>query len=323
MYSKPMNVNKLVKRIFKIYTKGLICGLLLFLTQINAQQAPHYAQYFYNMQVLNPAFVGAKSDFNAALLTRAQWINIEGAPETTTFSANTRINSGFGFGGTVISDKIGLVDNTSLNVDISYTIPTSQVGRLSFGVKTGISFFNNDLASGITVDNEVYASTSGQYGNLGFGMLYTTDQFYVGLSVQNLFKSPVFTLQDDIQTVRGLERGNYFLTAGMPIQISKFSEIVFLPSTMIKFTPTLPISVDVNANFIFNNSFDVGVSYRYQNSYSAMVGILISDAFRVGYAYENYLSAIGQNLNSHELILRIDLNFERNKRWLFLNCCNF
>lgn len=296
---------------------------MLFSFVVTAQQAPHYAQYFYNMQVLNPAFVGSKSDFNAALLTRTQWINIEGAPETTTFSANTRINSGFGFGGTVISDKIGLVDNTDLNIDVSYTIPTSQFGRLSFGVKTGIAFFNNDLASGITVDNEVYASTTGQYGNLGFGMLYTTDKFYVGLSVQNLFESPVFRLQEDIQTVRGLERGNYFLTAGMPIQISKFNNIVFLPSTMLKFNPTLPVSIDLNANFIFDDIFDVGLSYRYQNSYSGMVGVLISERFRVGYAYENYLSSIGQNLSSHELILRVDLNFKRNKRWLFLNCCNF
>jgi type IX secretion system PorP/SprF family membrane protein len=289
----------------------------------NAQQAPHYAQYFYNMQVLNPAFVGSKSDLNAALLTRRQWINVEGAPETSTFSVNTRINSGFGFGATVISDKIGLVDNTSLNFDVSYTIPTSEFGRLSFGVKSGIAFFNNDLASGITVDDEVYASTTGQYGNLGFGFLYSSKDFYVGLSTQNLFESPVFRLQDDIQTVKGLERGNYFLTGGMSIELSKFSDVVFRPSTMIKYTPTLPLSVDINANFIFNSKYEVGVSYRHQNSLSAMVSLIINEKFRIGYAYENYLSSIGQNLNSHELILRIDLKLERNKRWLNLDCCYF
>ena len=302
---------------------GFFCFLLLNVLFVNAQQAPHYAQYFYNMQVLNPAFVGSKSDFNAAILTRRQWINVEGAPETSTFSVNTRINSGFGFGATVISDKIGLVDNTDLNFDVSYTVPTSEFGRLSFGVKSGISFFNNDLASGITVDDEVYASTTGQYGNLGFGFLYSSEDFYVGLSTQNLFKSPVFRLQDDIQTVEGLERGNYFLTGGMSIELSKFKDIVFRPSTMIKYTPTLPLSVDINANFIFNSKYEIGASYRHQNSLSAMVSLLIDEKFRIGYAYENYLTSIGQNLNSHELILRIDLELKRNKRWLFLNCCDF
>jgi len=319
----------MIKRIVKniILTNRLKIGFLslLFLYVIiaNAQQAPHYAQYMYNMQVLNPAFVGSKSDLNATLLTRQQWVNVDGAPETTTFSVNTRLNSGFGIGATVISDKIGLVDNTGLNLDISYTVPTSEFGRLAFGVKSGISFFNNDLADGITVDNEVYASTSGQYGNLGFGLLYSSRDYYVGLSVQNLFKSPVFRLQDDIQTVEGLERGNYFLTGGMAVELSKFNDIVFFPSTMIKFTPTLPISIDMNANFVFDKKFEVGVSYRLQNSLSAMAAIIVNEKVRIGYAYENYLTAIGQNLNSHEIILRIDLNLRRNKRWLYLDCCYF
>lgn len=318
-----MNVMRKLIGLINIFKTILFSLIFLQVIIVNAQQAPQYAQYLYNMQVLNPAFVGAKSDFNATLLTRRQWINVEGAPETNTFSVNTRLNSGFGIGATVINDKIGLVDNTNLDLDLSYTIPTSEYGRLSFGVKSGIAFFNNDLASGITVDNEVYASTTGQYGNLGFGMLYTTDDFFVGLSMQNLFKSPVFRLQEDIQTVRGLERGNYFLTGGMSIDLSRFNDIVFIPSTMIKFTPTLPISIDVNANFIYNKMIEAGVSYRHQNSVSGVVALIINEKFRIGYAYENYLASVGQNLNSHELILRVDLNLTRNKRWLFLNCCNF
>jgi hypothetical protein len=92
---------------------------------------------------------------------------------------------------------------------------------------------------------------------------------------------------------------------------------------MTKFTPTLPISVDMNANFRFSNIFEAGVSYRHQNSISAMAAIIVYDNYRIGYAYENYLTSIGQNLNSHEIILRIDLNFKRNKRWLFQDCCYF
>ena len=302
---------------------AIVSFMLLNTMLTNAQQLPHYAQYKYNMQVLNPAFVGSKSDLNASLLTRQQWMNVEGAPETTTFSVNTRLNSGFGLGATVVNDQLGLVDNTDVNLDVSYTIPTSEFGRLSLGIKGGTAFFTNDLAGGITVDNEVYASTSGNYGNLGFGMLYTTEDYYVGLSAQNLFTSPVFELQDDIQTVEGLERGNYFLTAGMPIELSKFNDIVFSPSAMVKYSPTLPLSVDVNANFIFNGNFEAGVSYRLQNSLSAMVAVILNDKFRIGYAYENYITGLGQNLNTHEIILRIDLNLKRNKPWLYLDCCYF
>jgi len=311
-----------LKHNFKIV---LIVFMFFNINVSYAQQEPHYAQYKYNMQVLNPAFVGSKSDLNASLLTRQQWMNVEGAPETTTFSVNTRLKSGFGIGATVISDQIGLVDNTNLNLDVSYTVPTSQFGRLALGVKSGISFFNNDLASGTTVDNEVYASTSGNYGNLGFGMLYSSKDYYVGLSVQNLFKSPVFELQDDIQTVKGLERGNYFLTGGTAINLSKFNDVVFYPSAMIKYTPTLPLSVDMNANFVYNSKFEAGISYRIQKSISAMVSVILNEKFRIGYAYENYMTGLGKNLNTHEILLRIDLKFGDNndRRWLNMDCCDY
>lgn len=317
-------IKSIIKHINVTYIKLAIASLMfLCATNVNAQQVPHYAQYRYNMQVLNPAFVGAKSDFNAALLTRQQWINVDGTPETTTFSVNTRLNSGFALGATIISDKIGLVDNTDINLDVSYTIPTSQYGRLTLGIKGGIAFFNNDLASGITVDNEVYASISGDYGNLGFGMLYSSKDYYIGLSAQNLFKSPVFKLQDDVQTLKALERGNYFLTGGMSVELSKFNDVVFYPSAMIKYTPTLPISIDVNANFVFDKKFEAGVSYRLQNSLSAMVAIIINEKFRIGYAYENYITGLGRSFNTHEIILRLELDLKRSKRWLYTNCCNF
>ena len=287
------------------------------------QQQPHYAQYLYNMQVINPAFVGSKSDLNVTLLRRQQWVNVEGAPETTTFSANTRVNSGFGFGTTVISDKIGLLDNTSVNGDLSYTLPVSEFGRLSFGVKTGLSFFNNNLASGTTVDNEVYASRTGTYGNLGFGFLYTNQHFFAAFSVPNIFATPVFTLQQNFETVTDLENGNYFFSCGAFINLSKFSDIVFRPSTLIKYTPNLPLSVDINANFIYNKTYEFGLSYRYTNSISAMFALNINEKFRIGYAYENQLNAIGNNFNTHEIILRLDLKLNRNKRWLYDDCCYF
>lgn len=318
-----MNINL----ILNIYKRGflillfIICGLNSVV--VNAQQAPHYAQYMYNMQVLNPAFVGHKSDLNATLLSRGQWVNVDGAPETVTFSLNTRLNSGWGIGATFIRDEIGLVDNTDLNIDVSYSVSLTDSSLLSFGIKGGVAFFNNDLASGITVDNEVYASTTGQYGNMAFGLLYTSNKYYLGLSVLNIFESPVFRLQDDIQTVQGLERGSYFLTGGTIIEISKFNDITFRPSTMIKYSPTLPLSVDLNANFNFSNKFEAGLSYRHQNSISAMASIIFYDRFRIGYAYENFLAAFGPNLNSHEIILRVDFDLKRNKKWIYRDCCFF
>jgi type IX secretion system PorP/SprF family membrane protein len=314
------STHKIIKSLLKL---TLYSFLLFYIANVRAQQVPHYAQYMYNTQVLNPAFVGLRSDFNATLLSRGQWVNVDGAPQTTTFSVNTRLSSGFGFGAVVISDQIGLLDNTNVNLNASYTIPTSQNGRLALGLKGGLGFYNNDLASGITVDNESYASTTGQFFDMGFGMLYSTNRYYVGLSAMNIFESPMFFVEDNLSTIKGLERANYFLTAGAVFDLSRFGDVKFLPSTMIKYTPTLPLSVDLNANFRFNNIFEVGVSYRHQNSVSAMASVILYNRIRIGYAYESYFTNAVQNLSSHEIILRVDLKLKRKNKWLFLDCCSY
>jgi hypothetical protein len=50
-----------------------------------AQQNPHYTQYMYNMNVINPAYAGSKESISFGALYRKQWVNIEDAPTQFTF----------------------------------------------------------------------------------------------------------------------------------------------------------------------------------------------------------------------------------------------
>jgi len=306
--------------------------LLLFITNTQAQQAPHYTQYLYNMQILNPAFVGSKADLSVSLLSRKQWVGLDGAPETTTFSVGGRTMDAFGLGATIIKDKIGLATSTNVNIDASYTIPTSRYGRLAFGLKGGLTFFNNNLSNGITPDNEIYASTEGNYPNVGFGALYYNDQFFVGLSVPNLLNTHQFKVLENIDQNDGISNNNYFLAAGYMYDFSEY--LKFKPSTIIKYTPSLPVSVDMNANFIYNEKIELGLSYRYnnnisissypyQNTISGVFALLINKKYRVGYSYDHTFAPYGSNLSSHEIIIRFDFKFNRTTRWLFHNRCYF
>lgn len=302
---------------------SLFCVFILFVYQIQAQQAPHYAQYLYNIQVINPAFVGEKSDFNAALLSRWQWVGVEGSPKTTTFSTNGRLRNGVGLGATAIREEIGLARITEIDLDASYTTVLSNRSRLSVGLKGGLGFFNNNLDNAITVDGEIYEPNSDQYVDIGFGLLYKTKKFFVAFSAPNLIKAPVFNIDVDSRFSQQARANNYFITAGVAYSLSRFYDIKFTPSTLIKYVPSLPLSIDANANFVFNKKYEFGLSYRLQNSVSAVAAIITERNFRIGYAYELQLMQIGGNLSSHEVILRLDLNFKRRKRWLFEDCCNF
>lgn len=305
----------------KKVTQTLCVFIFLFSLISYAQQTPHYTQYLYNMQVLNPGYVGARADLSLSVLNRSQWVGVEGAPKTKTFSINGRAWDGLGFGATVINDKIGLAESTNVNLDASYTIVTSQYGRLSVGLKGGITFFNNNLAEGITPDNDVYASTSGSYPNVGVGAFYYNERFFAGLSMPYLLKTPQFRI-DETETVNGIsEDVNFFITAGMRFELTE--SIMFKPSTMVKYTSNLPVSIDLNTNFLYKDQFEVGLSYRYNDSASAMFAVILNEKFRIGYAYDHTLTDLGTNLGTHEVVLHLDLDFKKKGRWLHHTKCYF
>ena len=61
----------------------LIIAILMGM-DVYSQQDPHYTQYMYNMNVINPAYAGSKENLSLGLLYRKQWVEIEGAPTTIT-----------------------------------------------------------------------------------------------------------------------------------------------------------------------------------------------------------------------------------------------
>jgi type IX secretion system PorP/SprF family membrane protein len=299
----------------------IILVTLFISLNIYTQQLPHYTQYLYNMQVINPAFAGYRSELSISLLSREQWVGIAGAPITRTFSINGRTSRGLGLGATVVNDKVGLSETTNVNLDASYTIITSQYSRLAFGLKGGITFFSNNLSEGITVDNEIYANTTGNFPNVGFGALFYNRKFYVGLSIPYLLETPQFYIQDNFKKTSIATNPNFFLSAGYLFELS--DKIMFKPTTMIRYTSSLPLSVDVNANFLYRDVIEAGISYRYQNSVSALFSIIVSKKYRIGYAYDHKLENIIGNFSSHEFILQMDFSFKRNTRWLRHNRCYF
>lgn len=306
-----------MKKITPIFT-----GLTLFLSLIlTAQQTPHYTQYMYNMQTINPAYVGARADLTIGLLGRSQWVGVEGAPETKTFSLNGRAFDGVGLGFSVINDKLGLAESTNVNIDASYTIVTSHYGRLALGLKGGMTFYTNNLASGITPDNEIYNSKSGNYPNVGVGAFYYSNRFFMGLSMPYLLKTPQYRY-DNTEFTTGLsENINTFISAGMLFDINE--KVKFKPSTLIKYAPKLPLSVDINANFLYDEKLEFGLSYRYNDSASAMFAVILNKKLRIGYAYDHTLTDLGTNLSSHEIILLLDLDFKGKGHWLNNMSCYF
>jgi len=294
----------------------ILVGALLCISNFYAQQDPQYTQYMYNMNVVNPAYAGSRGTLSLGLLGRTQWTGVDGAPKTATFDVHAPIGRKVGAGFSVISDEIGPVKEQNIYADLSYTLTTSEEGRLAFGLKGGITLQDINLLDVVlpqTPNGEdplFDENVNETYPNFGAGIYYYTSKFYVGFSVPNILKSEHFEKSGGIIT-EASEEMHYFLTSGYVFDLS--STLKFKPSVMLKGVAGAPLSVDVSANFLMYDRLELGASYRLDDSLSALINFGVTKDFRIGYAYDYTISDFS-NTNtsgSHELILLYDIDFSK------------
>ncbi|WP_101444837.1 type IX secretion system membrane protein PorP/SprF [Aquimarina sp. MAR_2010_214] len=292
-----------------------------------AQQDAQYTQYMYNTVSVNPAYAGSRGVMSIMGLHRSQWVGLDGAPRTQTLTLNTPLGGSerLGLGLSIVNDEIGPTDETYFDIDFSYTIPTSEQGKLSFGIKAGghllsvdfqrLSQFNtNDALFENNIDNKFSP-------NVGVGLYYHTNRFYFGLSAPNLLETDHFdesttTSSSTAVSFLAEERINYYLIAGHVFDLS--NELKFKPAVLGKLVFGAPLQVDVSANFLLYERLTLGVAYRWSAAISAMAGFQISDSLMIGFAYDREVTELGQtqfNDGSYEFMLRFEL-FKKYNRML-------
>ncbi|TPD71875.1 PorP/SprF family type IX secretion system membrane protein [Flavobacterium microcysteis] len=284
---------------------------------VEAQQDPHYTQYMYNMNVINPAYAGSKENLSFGLLYRQQWEGIEDAPRTFTFSGHSPAGKNVGLGLSVISDEIGPVKEQNVYGDFSYTLNLGGEHRLALGIKAGATFQKIGLFSDINgtlpdPSDEAFSEDSNNtYFNIGTGFFYYTNNYYIALSVPNMLKSKHLNVRRDGQERHyGEETQHYFLTGGYVFQLT--DNIKFKPFAMVKSAFDAPVSFDVSTNFLFSEKFEIGATYRLDDSFGGMVNYAITPNLRIGYAYDRIISDLKVTTPaSHEVILLFDLNFPK------------
>ncbi|PQJ20106.1 PorP/SprF family type IX secretion system membrane protein [Nonlabens tegetincola] len=293
--------------------KLLAMGILLTLactSVVQAQQDPQYTQYMYNQNIINPAYAGTKEGLSVTSLYRQQWSGVVGAPETITFSGSAPVGDRVGLGLSFINDVIGPVNEKNIYADFSYKLQVGQKTTLALGLKAGVTFHNVDLATvGTTQPGDPLFSErlNELYPNIGAGAFLYGENWYTGFSVPNMLSA---THLDENGLEFGSETQHFFLTAGYVFDLS--DTVKFKPHTLIKGAFDAPISFDVNTNFLFNNRFELGVGYRYEDSFTGLFGVNLTDTLKVGYAYDRVVSDISvASDSSHEVFVTFDLSFPR------------
>jgi type IX secretion system PorP/SprF family membrane protein len=279
---------------------------------VKAQQDPQFTHYMYNMSIINPGYATDNEDvINVGGLYRTQWVGAVGAPKTGTVFVHSPIAKRVELGLSIVSDVIGdVVHENNIYADAAYVIPVSQNTKLSFGLKAGITLFDVDFSgfqyNDATLDDAFSENVNKTFPNVGAGAFYFSDHYYLGFSTPNLFISKHLETKNGVKAT-GVEEVHYFFTGGYVFDLSANTR--FKPAFMSKVVTGTPASIDVTANFLFNNKFELGAGYRVNDAVSGLVAFSISPNLRIGYSYDYTLSNLGQfNSGSHEIFLLFDLD---------------
>lgn len=282
--------------------------LLLFGLIAQAQQDPQYTQYMYNMNIINPAYAGSSGTTSIGALYRSQWVGLDGSPSTATLALHSPVGNRVGLGLSLVSDKIGPVEETNAYADFSYTLPTGESTKLAFGVKAGATFHKIGTAELMVTDpgDGFFAQNVDEVTpNIGFGLyFYKPNKYYISASLPNMLNS----VHIDVNGNKfGSETQHFFGAAGYVFDLSENFKLK--PHTFVKFAVDAPISFDANLNLFMYDVVEIGAGYRLDDSFSGMINFMVTPNMRIGYAYDSIQSELNVvTSSSHEIFINFDIN---------------
>lgn len=315
---------------------GKLLLVLIWLPFIGyAQQDAQFGQYVFNGLYINPAYAGYKEELYLQAFARSQWTGVKGAPQTLSISADAAINDeSIGIGTIITKDKIGAQSALSATANLAYRIKLDRTETkvIAFGLGLGVmqlGLNGSQLDPIEQGDNRIPTGNVSEIKpDIRAGLHYSTEKFFIGFSVHNLFNS-ILSSAEDYKMLYVKTQPHFYLTAGFALSVN--DDIVFKPTFLIKEDLRGPTSIDLNAAVLIKERFWIGGMYRtslklYPKSNlmanlpaKSAVG-LISEFFvrpnlRIGYAYDYSLNKLGNyDYGSHEISIGYYLVTQKSRR---------
>ncbi len=265
----------------------LLVLLLLISSSILAQQESMITFYRNHLNLVNPAYIGVEGKTSIQSTIRKQWTGVKEAPETQALSFMAPLgNKKFSLGVSFVHDKVFIEKQQFIAIDFAYDVKLTEKLNLFMGLKVGGNNYQVNT-SGLETYNLLLDPSlqpiSRFNPNVGVGFYLKHDKYYVSLSTPKMLDTERAKNQDGYATV-ATDRAHYYLSGGYDFEINQTIDL--LPSIMIRYVNGAPFSTDFTATTIFNKKFDLGVTYRTDNSLAGMVKLIVSKRLQLGFAYE-------------------------------------
>ena len=262
-------------------TLTLLALLMMGTSIASAQQDPMFTNYMFNALTFNPAYAGSNGHMVINALHRSQWVGIEGAPTTQTFTIHTPLKSErVGVGFSFVNDKIGVTNGMNFNGAYAYRIPVGK-GHLAIGLQASMNNWRADWSKLTYADGQIGdpafqgANPNTWKFNFGTGIYYSTKRFYTGLSVPRVIENDLTQNRIDQLPFYAKQYRHFYYTLGGAIPI-KGDALVFKPSLLVKAVSIdsrfkkdssfsrvgAPIQFNVDLSLLFQQTLWIGTSFR-------------------------------------------------------------
>ena len=292
-----------------------IISFLLGLTFLSkAQIQPNYS--FYNMQqsIINPAAAASYDRVYGGAIFNAQMVGFKGAPIQGLIDFGIPVpKASLTIGGQVMYEDIGAYKKTDVGVQVAYRARIDINKYLTFGVTPFIQFEQTDFTQLRVIDEGDLQVGQNNFSNitpnLRFGMFYFSDNFYTGLSVHNILSH---NLKDGNSKVDvRIKRLHFYYNVGYSWEFMPSWE--FQPSLMLRLQGHAPLQMDINAQFLFNETIGFGLTYQTTNTLVAQFNYTHNDLLRFGYAFNYGFNKNGRSTSftGHEIFVGFTLPHKR------------
>lgn len=289
--------------------RGFAVIILILISLIaRSQQQATYAQYMFNGVAINPAYAGTHEALSVSALARFQNVGLNGSPNTQSLSIHSPLpNERVAVGFLVVHDKIGIIGQTGVNGVYVYRLPMPNGAKLSMGIQAGFSTYRASYSQLELYQPDVLFSEDVMQTrpNIGAGLFYSTDLFYLGLSMPHIVNN-VFSRGTNFRTV--YQSVPVIVTGGYVVSLHEM--IRLKPNFMFKFADNRPVEFEINANMLFDEVLWAGLSYRFSNAVTLITEVQATDQIRVGYSYTLNTGAVrSAEIGSHELLINYRFKF--------------
>jgi len=256
-----------------------------------AQLGTPMLQYYGNQMVSNPAYAGKHDALSATLSVRKQWFQIPGSPMLVSLNAHQPFKgSRHAWGGIIQNESHGALNHIVGYANYAYYLWLGKA-ELRLGLQAGLQ--NHTVNWGkiehIKDDDDPFFGTRPSNRtnfNVNVGAIYTTFDYYVGLSIKHL-TPPKFNFEKNRPSEKSWHPRSptqFLLHGGTDFRVDRDWSI--RPELFLHYTFTSPLSVNTGVQANYQNQYFFGVNFQtVQRSLAFSVRGFVLENLQASYSY--------------------------------------